>query len=648
PATGTIVNDDGVARGILRFMLDPPASPQYRGRAFPLTIRALDYLDQPATTFNGSASLAAQTDGFYIKRLFDDFEDGDLAGWTNYGGAGLVISNVNDVAANGSRSLRLTGKAPNPYYSYSLRYTLTNSRPNKLSFSVRGAQTNAIAGRMWAVGGAGYRAFDFCLNKDGRMGLNTSTGLVGVAYTSNRWYKVELDLNWGTTYGSRKVSLKIDGTQVVTNLNFLDDTYAGTDWIAVQNTDNATAWFDDIHVYDSYPSNLVVTPAIVGGFNNGVWTGNVTLSQSASNAYVTATDGLEHTGQSALFDVLTGNLGVVAPLAITEGAAPVQGQVTIPVSFSQNLVVGLTSSVPAELTVPSTVTILAGQSNATFNLTVIDDSQLDGSQPVTISAGSTTLGTGTAVVAVDDNEWTTITLTTPDSVGENAGTLAGQGRVTLAAAPAKAVAVKLTSSDTNALQVPPSVTVSAGQTTATFNLTVIDNPRLDGNKTVVVAATVANWTNDSKVITILDNEDTVLRLSGPSQLSEEGGSATYTARISGLLATNLDLALVSDNPNALVVPASVTIPAGTTNVSFTATIVDNALFDGAKVVLLSGTAPGFTGFTNTVTVLDNEIHHLGFSAITGTQTSAVPFTITVSARDILDGAATAFNGPVIL
>lgn len=649
PATGTIINDDAVPGRILRFTFDPPASPQYRGRAFPLTIRALDSWDQPAITFNGMGTIAAQTDGFYVKRLFDDFEDGDVRGWTNYATSSLVFSNVNDVSASGSHSLRLTGKASAPYFYSSLEYRFSNSRPNKVSFNVRGAQTNASCGRMWLVGGAGYRAFDFCLNKDGRMGLNTSTGLVAVAYAPNRWYKVDMDLNWGTgVYPSRKLSMSIDGTQVVTNLNFLDDTYAGADYIALQNSDSGTAWFDDIHVYDSYPSNLVIAPTSVGPFSSGVWSGNVTISQSASNAYVSITDNSEHTGKSPLFDVLTGHLNVLAPLAITEGSAPVPAQVSIPAAFSQNLVIGLTSSVPAELTVPANVTIAAGQTNAGFNITVVDDTVLDGSQVVTIFAGNTNLNTGSTTVSVDDNERTAITLTTPVSVMENAGIQGGQGRVTLAAAPAKAVSVLLASSDTNVLRVPPFVTINAGQTAANFNVTVVDNPFIDGNKLVTVSASVANWTNDSKVITIVDNEDTLLRLSGPAQLSEEGGTAAYSARISGLLATNLDLVFTSSNTNALVVPTGATIPAGATNVTFTANIVDNTLADGAKVVLLTGSAPGFASFTNTVTVLDNEIHHLGFSAIAPPQTSSVPFNVTVSARDILDGPATAFTGSVTL
>jgi uncharacterized repeat protein (TIGR01451 family) len=303
-AVGTILNDDLVPGGLLQFAFDQIPVLQYSNRPFALTIRAQDYLNQ-AVAFPGSVTLKAQTDGYYIKRLFDDFEDGDLSGWSNLSSGLLTASNVNDMATNGVRSLRLTGRSPGANFASSLRYTMTNSRPNKVSFYVRSAQTNAICGRIWAVGGAGYRAFEFYLNKDGRMGLfNNSTALATVPYTSNRWYRVEMDLTWGTLYSTRKINCSIDGVVLTNGLNFLDDTYSGLDWISVQNTETATSWFDDIHVYDSFFTNLTVTPSNLSGFANGVWTGNVKIAQPGTNVYLTVNDNSDHYGKSSLFHVL--------------------------------------------------------------------------------------------------------------------------------------------------------------------------------------------------------------------------------------------------------------------------------------------------------------------------------------------------------
>ena len=643
-ATGTIINDDAAPGKLLRFTIDPVSSPQYRGRALPLTVRALDHLDQPATLFNGLATLAARTDQFYTQRLFDDFEDGDLAGWSNFAGGSQFPANVNDVAAVGVRSLRLDGRAQAATTAYVFRRQLTNSRPNRVSFRVRAAQTNAITGRFWLWGNPVYRAVEFYLNNNARMGLNSTNGFVGVPYESNRWYAVDLDLDWA----SQRVNCRVDGALVITNTRFPDIVSSGADYVGVQNTDYGTSWFDEIHVFQSYSSNLVVTPTTLGGFSGGVWTGNVTVNQTATNAYFTVTDGAEHNGQSTNFDLRIAPLQLLTPAAITEGSAPVAAEVRIPVAFSQALTVYLTSSVPAELTVPLSVTIPAGQTNASFNLTVIDDALLDGTQIVKFSAGNTNLVSTTNTISVDDNEMAVLTLSVPTNVTENAGTLGGQASVTVSATVAKATAITLASSDTNLLQVPASVTIPANQSSANFNLSIMDDSRIDGTQFATVTTSAANWTNDSKLITITDNEDTQLRFSGPAQVSEEAGSASYTALISGALTTNLTLAFASDNTNALVVPASAVILAGQTSVAFSASVVDNALFDGAKVVTLSASAPDFLTGSNSVTVLDNEIHHLGFAAISGVKTSSVPFNVTLTARDILDNPATAFNGPVAL
>lgn len=646
-ATGTIVNDDDAPGKLLLFGFDPIASPQYRGRGFPVTVRALDHLSQPAS-FSGTVTLAAQTDGYYVRRLWDDFEDGDLAGWTNFGTASLIVSIVNDVAANGSRSLRLSGKASNPFYSYSLRYTITNSRPNKVSFYVRSAQTNAISGRIWAVGGAGYRAFDFYMNKDGRMGLyNNSTALATTPYTSNRWYRVDMDLTWGSLFSTRKVSCSIDGVVLTNNLNFLDDTYSGIDWIAVQNTETATAWFDDIHVCESFYTNLVVAPTTLSGFSSGVWTGNVTVSQSASNVYFTVTDNNDHTGQSTNFDVLTAALQLITPAAITEGNPPVAAEVRIPLAFPQALTIYLTSSVPADLTVPTSVTIPGGQTNATFNLTVVDDAVLDGSQLVTVSAGNTNLISASAVVSVDDNEVAVLTLTVPTNVTENAGVLAGQGRVTASAPLAKAATITLTSGDTNVVQVPASVVIASNQSFVNFNVTIVDDTRIDGPQSATISAAAANWTGDSQRITVTDDETTNLRISVPAFVNE-GGSATVSVHLTGSLNTNVTIDLSSSDTNALATPPAGMVPAGLTSAVFSVTAPDNAFFDGTRVVTLAAIAPGFTSAITNVSVTDNELHHFDFSAIASPQQGGVGFILTLTARDINNTLMASYSTNVTL
>jgi hypothetical protein len=640
-AIGTILNDDAVAGRLDHFAFGTVPSPQYNNHSFPIAVTAVDYLGNRVSNFVGSATLAAQTDQFYTQRLFDDFEDGDLAGWTNNNAPQLTASNMVDTAANGTHSVKMNGKAPLPAYFYGLRRQITNDRPTGVSFYVKAAQTNAICGRVNAMGGAGYNAVDFYMGNKGLMGLSSGAVQPSVPYQSNRWYRVDLVLNWTT----RRVDCRIDGSLAITNVPFASDPYSGIDYLVLQNTDTATCWFDDVHVFTLAYTNLPVSPSNLTSFVGGVWSNNVTVAGVGTNVYFSILDSAEHIGRSGFFDLLPVTISLVTPATVTEGDPPASGQVRIPVSFPQPKTITLTSTVPTELTVPVSVIIPANQTNASFNLTAIDDTLLDGAQQVSVIASATNFASATNAVSVLDNEPAVLTITVPATTAENAGTLINQGHVNSSAPPNKPVTVPLISSDTNVVQVPASVIIQSNETTASFNVIIVNNPRLDGDHTATISTTVANWTNDSRTITVIDDETTRLGLSGPA-IVNEGTGATFTVFLTGTLTTNVTVSLSSSNTNALVAPPSSVVVAGQTSAVFAVTAPDNALFEGVKSTMLSAAAPGFIAVSNVITIPDNDTHHLGFSAISNPQTSAVPFAVSITGRDILDGISPGFNGVV--
>lgn len=98
-------------------------------------------------------------------------------------------------------------------------------------------------------------------------------------------------------------------------------------------------------------------------------------------------DGASHSGESNAFDVRSiGQLAVNVPVSAAEGGVPVTGTVSVSPAPGVNLMVSLSSGDTTEATVPATTTILAGQTSATFTITIIDDGVLDGSQAVAITA----------------------------------------------------------------------------------------------------------------------------------------------------------------------------------------------------------------------------------------------------------------------
>ncbi len=295
------------------------------------------------------------------------------------------------------------------------------------------------------------------------------------------------------------------------------------------------------------------------------------------------------------------------PPSATEGDGTLhnQGTVFIPHAAATNVTLTLVSSDTSKLTVPGSVTILAGHTNASFDLTVIDNMLLDGTKRVSVSASANVYASGSNSMAIFDNEAATLALTLPNSATE--GDLPVQGLITSSAPPASDITVMLLASDPNSLQVPAAVLLPAGQTSAVFNATIVDDNKINGDRTITVTAHVQNWTDGVGMILIHDNETTNLALNLPSQVWASNGTRTNggQVQISGTLTTNLPVALSSGDTNHLTVPAGVVILAGQTSAVFNVSVLDTGSF-GIIPVSINASAAGFMAAQGTVNVSDDQ------------------------------------------
>jgi Glucuronyl esterase, fungi len=229
-------------------------------------------------------------------------------------------------------------------------------------------------------------------------------------------------------------------------------------------------------------------------------------------------------------------ISLQVPTQATEGNGTLTGLGSVSINgvTSTDLVVNLSSSDTSEVTVPPSVIIPPGQSNAVFDLTIVDDLLLDGDQAVTIVAtNSLASNLPQAVIKVHDNETTTLSVTLPASASESAGTLFGGGSVSMGAPAAKNITVSLSSSAPSSLALLPTTVIPTGQTSAVFNLTFANNNVLEPPKNVTVTAHVQNWTDGSASITILDDDPPdhfTLSLIPSPQLVGEPFSVTVTAK----------------------------------------------------------------------------------------------------------------------
>ncbi|MEQ9410795.1 MAG: choice-of-anchor Q domain-containing protein, partial [Fuerstiella sp.] len=195
-----------------------------------------------------------------------------------------------------------------------------------------------------------------------------------------------------------------------------------------------------------------------------------------------------------------------ATLTLTIAAASISeaggaGATTATVSRNSDttnaLTVTLTTDDTSEATVQTTVTIPAGQTtSAAFNIDAVDDAIVDGTQTVTVLATATGHTDGTDTLDVTDDDAPALTVSIDlSSISENGGT--AMGTVTRNTPTTADLVVTLSSSDTTEATVPATVTIPAGQSSAMFTISGVDDAIVDGTQTVEITASTVSRVSDT-------------------------------------------------------------------------------------------------------------------------------------------------------
>jgi len=347
-------------------------------------------------------------------------------------------------------------------------------------------------------------------------------------------------------------------------------------------------------------------------------------------------DDVEFLGEPTNAIILTG------PSSATEGGAPVTATLTLTQVQAGTTTVVLSSSDTSAATVPTSVSLAAGELTTTFEITPVDDAVADGPQLTTITATAAGIGPGVKIFTVEDNENAALTLTMPTTTAEGAGAITGT--VTRSVVNASPITVTLASSDASNASVPATVVIPGGSASVDFLVTAVDDNRIDGTQNVAISASVVGWTGDSESIAVQDNENLNLVVTLPVSVTE-GATGTGTVAISGTLTAPLVVSLSSNQAKATV-PATVTIAAGATLANFTVTAPNDAAVEANVTASITASAPGFTNGTANTNVIDNDLHHFGIGTISSPKTRGAPFNVTITAQNFSNGTVTSFTGTV--
>lgn len=340
---------------------------------------------------------------------------------------------------------------------------------------------------------------------------------------------------------------------------------------------------------------------------------SVTITVSATG-FTTDTETLTVTSEdvpdssSALTLTLAANT-----LGEASGSRVTAGTVRRPnTDVSADLVVTVTSSDTTEVTVPTTVTIPAGELSKTFDITAVDDVFADGlkSAEITVSAADLESASKSVTVSDDDGAPTLSITVTPDRFSEDAGTKAASATVTRNTEPTADLVVDLSSTLPTGLNIPADITIPSGQTSVTFNIEPLDNTVAAGEQDVSIFADAEGHTGGTATISIVDNEAPDLTLTiDQTEVSEAGTNpvamATLTRPANGDLTESLVISLSSDSLKLPITP-TVTIPVGESSVTFAVTISNNNIADGNSTATLIATADGFNSDSAQVEITDDD------------------------------------------
>lgn len=271
------------------------------------------------------------------------------------------------------------------------------------------------------------------------------------------------------------------------------------------------------------------------------------------------------------------------------------------------------------------VTIPENQLSTTIALDAIDDNVLDGTQTVSIIGSAPLYFDGGDSVDVEDAERLTITVD-PGTISESDGADAAIGTITRSSLDelSDPVIVTLDNRDPSEISIPATVTIPAGEVSATFSIDAEDDALQDGRQRVRIDATAPGFTPDldrSRVFMFVEDSEPVLvvELAQDAVFENEQFLAGTVTRVNSSITDSLSVSLNSNRPSDMTLPSSITIPAGRETADFTITLRDNNLLDGDRSVVITADAAGTFSGEAALAIMDYETLTVGFSPIEFTE-----------------------------
>ena len=299
-----------------------------------------------------------------------------------------------------------------------------------------------------------------------------------------------------------------------------------------------------------------------------------------------------------------------------------------------------------------TVTILAGETTATIDVAVLDDNILEGAESVVVTLdsymGEPDIAIDTAnnsdTVTIRDNDVALLAIAATDANAAEPGD-DGQFTISLSNASDQDTVVSYSVSGTangaandDFTPLSGTVTILAGETTATIDVAVLDDTILEEAETVVVtldsytgdADIAIDAANNSGTVNILDEDAAVLSVAAiDADAAEPADNGQFAVTLSAASDTDTVISYqIAGSANAgndyMPLTGSVIITAGETTATIDVATVDDSLLEGSETVevTLASITSGDPDITLNsapaiVTILDNDVAEVTVAATDG-------------------------------
>ena len=407
--------------------------------------------------------------------------------------------------------------------------------------------------------------------------------------------------------GTSTVTVSTGGVTFTTNQT-IDLAYAGT---AGSGTD-----------YAAPPASLTLTAGqstaalTLRAIDDAIDDDGEEIEVTATYGGQTAQDTVTITDDDAATLSVTANPDAIAEaggtstVAVSTGGVTFVDDQTIALTYAGTAAKGTDYEAP-----PATLTLTAGDHTVTLTLTAKDDTFDDDGETIEVTAGHGGQTAQDTVTITDDDDPALSVAAVPDEIAEAGGrstVTVSTGGVTFTTVQTIRLAYAGTAGSGTDYEAPPAtLTLTAGQSTATLTLTAKDDTIDDDGETIEITAEHGGKTA-KETVTITDDDAVTLSVTAdPDEIAEAGGTSTVTVSTGGVtFATNQTIALAyagtaTKGTDYEAPPASLALTAGQSTATLTLTAKDDAIDDDAETIEITA-RHGPEMAQDTVTIIDDD------------------------------------------